>query len=93
MFGGTFGAQPDTDPSGTLGFQDQMHVQPLVFDFLANPRAHTAPMAERTEATFDAWEAGAAREERETAIATIREALKKERELRDTSTITGQHLS
>ena len=54
-----------------------MHVQPLVFDFLANPRAHAAPMAERTEATFDAWEAGAAREERETAIAAIREALKK----------------
>jgi hypothetical protein len=36
---------------------------------------HT-PMAERTEATFDAWEAGASREEREMTIAAIREALK-----------------
>jgi hypothetical protein len=34
-------------------------------------------MAERTEATFDAWEAGASREERETAIAAIFEALQK----------------
>jgi hypothetical protein len=31
-----------------------MHVRPLVFDFLAKPRVHAAPMAERTEATFDA---------------------------------------
>jgi hypothetical protein len=34
-------------------------------------------MAERTEATFDAWEAGAAREEREMAIAATRDALKR----------------
>ena len=38
-------------------------------------------MAERSEATFDAREAGASREERETAIAAIREALKRAREV------------
>jgi hypothetical protein len=44
-------------------------------------------MAERTEATFDAWEAGASRGEREMAIAAIREALKKKEESASSGTL------